>query len=137
MIKRLYTKHRTLIKQFSRYFLTALLGYIVDFGSLILLTEVFNVHYLVAASIGFTLGLVATYILSTKFVFGKSKLQSKSVEFTFFAVVGLVGLALLNILMWLFTDLIGINYIISKIIATVFVYIWNFFARRSLYHNEP
>lgn len=128
--------NKKFLKQFSLYFATALLGYLVDFGTLVLLTELFNVHYLVAASSGFILGLICTYILSTRFVFGNSKLNSKKAEFSLFAIIGIVGLALLNILMWLFTDIIGFNYIVSKVVATVFVYMWNFFARRALYYNE-
>jgi putative flippase GtrA len=69
------------------------------------------------------------------FVFGESKIKSKSTEFIAFAVIGVIGLGLLNLLMWLFTDNLGINYIVSKLIATIFVYAWNFFARRSLYKD--
>lgn len=127
---------KSLSKQFFLYFAVALVGYIVDFGTLILLVEVFHAHYLLGASAGFTLGLIVTYFLSNRFVFGESKLKSKTTEFLLFAIIGLVGLIMLNILMWIFTDIASIAYIASKIIATVFVYLWNFFARRTLYHNE-
>ena len=132
-IPALMRRYKPLMKQFMSYFAVALLGYIVDFGALILLTSVFHVHYLIGATIGFILGLIVTYIMSTKFVFGRSKITSKSAEFSVFALVGLIGLVLLNIFMWLLTDLIGISYILSKVIATIFVYLWNFFARRSFY----
>jgi putative flippase GtrA len=121
--------------QFIRYFGAALVGYAFDFGGLLFLKEVLGVHYLVAATISFTLGLVVVYILSSRYVFGESKITSRSVEFGLFAAIGVVGLILLNILMWIFTDLLSINYLVSKIIATVFVYAWNFFARRVMYHN--
>lgn len=129
-------KHLPLFKQFTKYFGVALIGYAVDFGSLIVLKEVLHFYYLFAASSGFVLGLIVTYILSNKYVFGKSKFKSKYVEFGFFAAVGLVGLGLLNLFMWIMTGLFLVNYIVSKIIATVFVYLWNFFARRKLYHEE-
>ena len=129
-------KHKPLALQFVKYFGVALIGYVADFGSLILLTELFNVHYLVAASVGFIMGLIVIYILSNRFVFGKSKIEKKYVEFIIFAGIGLVGLGLLNILMWVFTEGLGVYYIMSKIIATVFVYMWNFFARRAIYHDR-
>jgi len=128
-------KYRDIGLQFIKYFGAALVGYVVDFGTLIICKEIFGLHYLISATAGFVLGLVVVYVLSNKYVFGESKLQSKRQELLLFAVIGLVGLVILNILMWALTSGAGINYLISKIAATVIVYIWNFFARRALYHN--
>jgi len=121
--------------QFTKYFGVALVGYVVDFGTLLIFKELLGIHYLIAASAGFIFGLIVVYILSNKFVFGESKIASKKLQFTVFAVIGVVGLLLLNALMWVFTDIFGVVYIISKIIATAFVYVWNFLARRALYKD--
>ncbi len=128
------TKNNVL-QQFVRYFGVALVGYAVDFGLLILFKEVFHQHYLLAATVGFMAGLAITYILSSKYVFGESKFKSKKADFALFSLIGLVGLLLLNLLMWGLTDGIGVNYLASKILATIAVYLWNFFARRALYKN--
>lgn len=124
-----------LLKQFSRYFGVALFGLCFDFGTLILLKEIFNTYYLVAAAGGFIMGLVVVFFLSEKFVFTNPKIKSKTWNFIVFGLIGLIGLGLLSLLMWFFTGVLGIYYIASKIIATIFVYMWNFFARRSLYDN--
>lgn len=126
---------KQLTLQFIRYFGVALVGYVFDFGSLIFFKQVLNVHYLIAATIGFTIGLAVTYVLSNKYVFGESKFKSKKADFIAFALIGVVGLGALNLLMWLLTGGFHVNYIISKIAATVVVYVWNFFARRALYKN--
>jgi putative flippase GtrA len=73
--------------------------------------------------------------MSNIFVFKDSKIKSKSLEIGIFALIGIIGLGILSIAMWVFTGLLGINYLLSKIIGTVFVYAWNFFARRAMYHN--
>ena len=125
----------SLATQFIKYFGAALVGYVVDFGTLIFFKEVLNVHYLLSASAGFILGLVVVYIISNRYVFGESKLKSKTNEFILFAVIGIVGLGILNLVMWLLTSDLHVNYLASKILATVVVYSWNFFARRSMYHN--
>ena len=49
-----------------------------------------------------------------------------------FAAIGVVGLALNDALIWLFTDCIGTHYMFSKIVAAAMVYLWNFFARKYL-----
>ncbi len=122
----------TIKRQFVLYFGVAGIGYVIDFSLLFILHDIFNVHYLVAAATGFTAGLIVLYILSNLFVFRNSKIQSKWVEFGIFALIGIVGLGILSLAMWLLTGLLGLNYLISKIFATVIVYIWNFFARRTM-----
>lgn len=129
------SKKNKLVYQFAQYFGAALIGLFFDFATLVILKEVFNLNYLLAAAGGFILGLVVVFVLSDKFVFSNPKIKSKHLNFILFGVIGLVGLGLLSFFMWLFTGVIGINYIISKVLATVFVYMWNFFARRSLYHS--
>ena len=107
----------------------------VDLSTLIICKELFHLHYLLSATLGFMLGLVVVYTLSSRYVFGASKLASKRREFALFALIGIIGLLILNVLMWVLTAGLGINYLASKIGATVVVYAWNFFARRSMYHD--
>ncbi len=121
--------------QFIKYFGVAGIGYVVDFGTMILCKEFFHLHYLVSATLGFILGLIVVYILSGRYVFGKSKLSSRRSEFIVFALIGVVGLVILNLLMWVLTGGLHVDYILSKVLATVIVYAWNFFARRALYHS--
>ena len=128
-------KHYPILHQFIRYFGAALIGFGVDFSTLIALKELLGLHYLIAATGGFLAGLIVVFILSNRYVFGESKIKSKSFAFGLFTLIGLVGLLVLNVLMWFLTDMIHLNYIVSKVIATIFVYAWNFFARRTLYHN--
>lgn len=123
------------ITQFTKYFGVALIGYLVDFGSMIFCKEVLGLHYLLSATVGFILGLFVVYILSGRYVFGRSKLSSKRQEFLLFGLIGLIGLGILNILMWGMTSGLGVSYLLSKVLATVIVYAWNFLARRALYHD--
>lgn len=128
-------KYKDLAIQFIKYFGAALVGYAFDFGTLVVLHETLHINYLIAAVCGFILGLIVLYIVSNKYVFGESKIKSKSKEFSIFAIIGIVGLGILTLLMWLLTGYFHVNYIISKIVATIFVYAWNFMARRSLYNS--
>ena len=126
---------KRIIVQFARYFGVAGIGYVFDFGTLLVLHELLHVHYLIAAATGFIVGLVVLYVLSNLYVFKDSKIKSKSLEFGIFALIGVIGLGILSVSMWILTGLLGINYLLSKIVGTIFVYTWNFFARRAMYHN--
>jgi len=118
--------------QFIRYGFVAAVGLVIDFGTVIFTKQILGLHYLLAACAGFILGLVVTYILSNKLVFGPPKGDAHRL-FILFAIIGVIGLGILSLLMWIMTGKLGINYIASKALATIVVFMWNFFARKSLY----
>ena len=122
--------------QLFRYCFVGGFAFLVDYGLLVLLTEVCGLHYLVSATISFIAGLVVNYLLSTSWVFRKSKLENKWAEFAIFAIIGVVGLLLNNLLLYLFTDLARIHYMISKLLTTALVMIWNFGARKIILFNK-
>lgn len=130
--KLFYGSTDKLLVQFVRYFFVGGLAFVVDFGLLYILTEYAGLHYLLSATLSFIAGLLVNYIISCLWVFNGSKFKNRLVEFLFFATIGVVGLALNDALIWLFTDCIGTHYMFSKIVAAAMVYLWNFFARKYL-----
>lgn len=123
------------LHQFYSYFAAAGVGYAGDLLTLFYLHQVLGAHYLLSAAAGFLVGLAILYVISKRYVFGASKLSSKTAEIGLFALIGVVGLGILTLLMWLLTGIFGVNYLLAKIAATVMVYTWNFFARRTMYHG--
>ena len=122
--------------QFIRYGFVSVVALAVDFGGMVLLVELLSMHYLIAATISFTAGLVVNYLLSRAWVFAERKYDSNVKEFLLFAGIGVIGLALNNVILWLAVDKIGIFYIYSKIIATILVFFWNFGLRKMLVFKE-
>lgn len=116
--------------QFFRYVIVGGFSFIIDYGLLYFLTEYANFHYILSATISFIAGLVVNYILSTKWIFRKSRLKNTALEFIIYGIIGIVGLILNNILLYAFTDFLHIYYMISKLIAAVLVMGWNFVGRR-------
>jgi putative flippase GtrA len=55
------------------------------------------------------------------------------VEFIIYVIIGILGLGLDTLFIWLFTDKLKLYYMISKIISTGLVFIWNFLARKGMY----
>ncbi len=121
--------------QFIRYGLVSGVSLGVDLGLLILLTEVFHLHYLLSATIGFSFGLITNYLLSTIWVFDKSNFKPTA-EFMIFLIIGIVGLGLNNLLLWLFTDKLGLYYIGSKLVAIFATFMWNFVARKTILFSD-
>ena len=130
-----FKKSNQILIQLFRYTFVGGLAFIVDFGLLFFLKEIFGIHYILSATLSFIVGLCINYFISIYWVFTDSKNINRKLEFLYFGLIGLVGLGLNDILIWFLTDRISIYYLISKIITAILVYLWNFFARRYLLFN--
>ena len=119
--------------QFFRYLFVGGFAAVVNIGLLFILTNFLHIHYLISNSIGFIGGLITNYILSKKLIFKTEKSFNKIAEFVIYAIIGIVGLVLDTLFMHLFTETIGFYYMLSKIISTALVFIWNFTGRKLLY----
>jgi putative flippase GtrA len=129
-------KANSTLLQLFRYTFVGGLAFVVDFGTLYILTEYFNIHYLVSGGIAFIFGLVINYFLSVKWVFNNRAMENRLLEFLLFTLIGLVGLGLNELFLWILTDVLLIYYLLSKIITTILVYLWNFFARKIILFNK-
>ncbi|MDR0790041.1 MAG: GtrA family protein [Bacteroidales bacterium] len=136
-LQRLFlNKTNKVLLQLFRYTFVGGFAFVVDFGLLWLLTDVCGLYYILSATLSFSTGLCVNYFISVKVVFFESKVCNKKLEFFFVGVIGVVGLALNNGLLWFFTEQLAIYYLFSKIIAAILVYLWNFFARRYLLFDK-
>ena len=106
------------IQQLFRYTLVGGLAFLVDYGTLVLLKEIAGMHYLGAAAIAFTLGVVINYYLSIKWVFDKRTMQSPQAEFVIFAILGVAGLGINELVMYGLTSGAGLHYLGSKLVST-------------------
>lgn len=116
--------------QLVRYTFVGGFAFLIDFGLLFALTEYLGLHYLISATLSFIAGLLVNYALSKLWVFSHSKYSDREKEFLLFASIGVVGLLINNVCLWLLSSVIGIWYMLSKIITTIVTYLWNFFARK-------
>ena len=118
-------------REFIRYGFGSALALCVDYGLLILLTEWAHFHYLVSAAIGFTAGLIVVYVLSITVIFENRSVGNRWSEFAVFAVIGILGLGLNEILLFGFAQL-SVSYMIAKIPTAGAVFLFNFMVRRTL-----
>jgi putative flippase GtrA len=102
----------------------------VDFGILVFLTDAAGVHYLASAAAGFAVGTTVSYILSVLWVFEKRRFGDTRVEFGLFILIGASGVALNELLIWVFTEHAHTHYMLSKIMAGSSIFFYNFFTRK-------
>ncbi|MDO4182776.1 MAG: GtrA family protein [Coriobacteriia bacterium] len=121
---------RKLIDQIMKFSVVGVIAFVIDYGLLVLLTSVFGVHYLISATISFTVSVIFNYVASMRYVFTHKEGMSRTREFVIFVVLSVIGLGINNLLMWLGTDLVSIPYFITKFFATAVVMVWNFVTRK-------
>lgn len=129
--------NNNLLPQLFRYACVGGIAFIADFGLLFLLTSFCGVHYQISACISFIAGLTVNYFLSTAWVFNSNRENiNHYAEFLMYAIVGIVGLALNALILFILTDLFGLLYLISKIFSTIIVFGWNFIGRRYISNKK-
>jgi putative flippase GtrA len=116
--------------QAFRYFLAGTMAYAIDYSTLVMLTNVFKLHYLLSAAIAFMLGAITSYVLNITWVFDGRTLKNKYLEASIFFTLVISGLILNHYLILFFTEYARLHYLVSKLISTVAVGWLNFCARK-------
>lgn len=120
------------MKQILRFAVTGGLAFVIDFGLLLILTELVGLDYLYSATISFIVSVWVNYILSMMWVFTPSKKQKSLVRIIMFFVLSTMGLFINNAIMWFTVEILALSYIIGKLVATFIVMVFNYITRKIL-----
>lgn len=118
-----------LFQQLFRFGIVGGLAFLIDSGVLFVLTEYFNVYYLVSSVISFIVSLIFNYILSILWVFDVKQKQTIK-EISLFVILSVIGLGINQLVMYVGADILNIYYMICKIISTFIVMVYNFITRK-------
>ena len=122
-------KNNKLLMQILKFGIVGGTAFIIDYGIFTILSQLLGIHYLIASIISFSISVIYNYILSIKWVFDVSKKQT-SKEFIIFIILSVIGLGLNSLIMYISVDLMQIHEMISKIVATAIVMVYNFITRK-------
>lgn len=124
--------NNSLLVQFIKYCLVGGIATIFDWGTYSITLFLFNINYQICTIAGFILGLIVNFMLSKKMVF-KEKSKVGKYEFIMYVVIGVIGLLFTTGLMYIFVEKLIFNPLVSRMLTTVLVLIWNFVGRKLLY----
>ena len=122
-------KNNKLLMQILKFGVVGGTAFIIDYGIFTILSQLLGIHYLIASIISFSISVIYNYILSIKWVFDVSKKQTTK-EFIIFIILSVIGLGLNSLIMYVSVDLMQIHEMISKIVATAIVMVYNFITRK-------
>lgn len=121
-----------LAPQFSRYVAVSVFALGVDFSVFLALTHVGLFKASLAGVIGYAVGLVLHFVLSTSFVFERRGLEkSRRRLFAEFAASGLVGVCITWAIIALAVDTIHLPAIVGKVLAVGISFVAVYLMRRT------
>lgn len=127
---------RKLIEQIMKFGVVGVIAFVIDFGVMVFLTEVFGIDPVISATVSFIISVIFNYAASMRYVFSHREGMSRTREFVIFVVLSTIGLGINDLLIWAGTDLASFDYRLVKIFATAVVMVWNFVTRKIFLEGE-
>lgn len=113
-----------LVRKFLSFGLVGLIGTAVHYFVLVVLVEIAKTEPVMAATWGFAAGAVVNYLLNKRYTF-RSKKNHLDAAPKFFTVAIITGI-LNTLIVYAGVTIIGLNYMIVQISATIVVFVLNF-----------
>ena len=118
-----------LLNQILKFGLVGGTAFVIDYVLLYFCTEFLHIHYLISSIISFTVSVIFNYILSIKWVFDVKKKQDVR-DFVIFIILSVIGLGINSLIMYVMVEKFGVYYMLSKIVSTAVVMVYNFITRK-------
>ena len=122
-----------LIQQFLKFGVVGVIAFVIDYGVLMLLSQVFGMDPVLAAGISFCVSVIFNYLASMRYVFTHREDLSRGREFVIFIVLSAIGLVINEACMAVGVALLGTSALmvtVTKLFATAVVMVWNFVSRK-------
>ncbi len=119
------------VARFLKFVLVGASGVLVNEGLLWFFTEIIGLFYLISSAIGIETSIITNFLLNDYITFrdrrqrGARQFLARLVKFN---AVSFGGIALNWSLLWLFTSVFGVHYLISNLIGIAAAMVWNYIA---------
>lgn len=116
------------VKQFILYLMVGGIATIAEWVIFYLLDSKFSMHYVPAVTIAFIFSTFVNWICGKIILFHEKKNLWK--ELAQIYATSIAGLLMNLFIMWVAFDILHINKMLAKMIATGIVFFWNFIIRK-------
>ena len=124
-----------MVKKFFKYSIVGLLGTCIDFSTLVLQVELLKINIYIALTVSFVLAASSNHFFNRKFTFKSENPHIKNEYFKFISV-SIIGIFINILIIYSLSRLFNVHYLVSKIIATLLVLLWNFLMNYHWTFNE-
>lgn len=119
-----------------RYFVVGGIAASVDIGCFFLFTSILNIGWFQSALGSFILATIVNYFLSIRYVFRSGIRFQKHHEVLLIFLVSGSGLIINQLILWLLIESMSVNILVSKITATMLLFVWNYGLRKTVVFAE-
>lgn len=109
-----------------RYFFVGATAAVVDIGLFTLFARLLGYNYLGVAACTFVVATGVNYALSVRHVFESGARFGRSQEVLLVFGVSAIGLGINQAVLFVAVDKLGLELVLSKMIATGIVFLWNY-----------
>ena len=110
---------RETLKQFGKFAVVGVFATAINLIFLYFFTEFFNVYYMFSAVLAFFIADISKYLLNKTWTFDEKLKHKFFRRYCNFFAVSVVALVINLSILYFFTEIVGIYYMLSQIIAVV------------------
>jgi putative flippase GtrA len=111
-----------------KFGITGSSGLLIDFSLTWIFKDELHINKFVANSIGFSAAVISNYFINRYWTFSERDRVKVGRQLPSFILVSLIGLALNSCFIYILNELFFLNFYLSKAIAVILVFFWNFTA---------
>ena len=121
---------RNVVKEFFKFAFVGGIGTLINVAILYLLTEKVGIYYLVSAIFSFVVAMTSNFFLNKIWTFKENLVSSIKSKYLQFSLVSITALLLNLFFLYVFTEIFGIYYMISQVLAIGIALIINFLGNK-------
>jgi putative flippase GtrA len=121
------------MRRIIRYLFSGGTAAAVNIGLLFVFTHYAHFHYLVSGVLAFCSAVVVSFLMQKKWTFQDHSQEDTHRKFVIYLTVSTINLVANTLLLYLFTDIFHIHYIVSQVFASGIVAVWSFFIYRKMF----
>ena len=122
-------------KEIGLYFVVGGLATVVEWTVFWILKEVFHIQYLMATGIAFIFSTFANWEFGRILVFKTPSEKNFLNEIISIYLASIIGLSLNLLVMVILVQIFKMNEMISKMTATILIFMYNYFVRKFLIYK--
>jgi dolichol-phosphate mannosyltransferase len=126
MIKAFISSKKALIFQFFKFGVVGAIGTVINLIVLYSFTEYLGIYYMISAIAAFVVAATSNFIFNKIWTFREVLAESIIKKYVKFFIVSVIALVVNLLLLYTFTEFLGLYYIISQIIAIIITFLINF-----------
>lgn len=123
------------LKDFLLYLVVGGIATVVEWSAFYILDTYMKVWYIFATIIAYVISTFANWVAGRLILFKKTTFGFMHELLSIYGA-SVIGLLLNMLIMWILVDHVGINGMVSKVVATILVFIWNFLIRKCLIYKD-